>query len=710
MNKSNLLSFVRFKPMVSVVMILLLLGAIGITTYQIQFRQDSRSRAEFNAIPLHTITQLFPGTLESEKSFHGKGNVYAPEVLYENGTYKMWYGGQGTDGRDQIHYAESSNGVNWNKLGVVLSNKNPKNINGGKDSNHINDPSIVKVNGTYYMFYTDAYAGEFDKISLATSTDGRTWTKKQTVLRPILNPPYLWTTDRVSRPTVLHENGIFKMWFDTFCIPKTEYNGACDPEKKYYPWPQRHIGYATSSDGYTWSMHPTPVFNGGAIDVVKYADTYFMVHESKIGTYIATSKDGLTWVDRGLWYGKSGKALDQSGHITPFIFISPLENKPTAMFFGAAGSPTGSWDQNSVAVIRLAGTELDQYINFPPQGNFDRANCEVLAGYACDMNTGEGPIQVDIYDGSTFVTSVSTTYDRKSDPFYTGSGGQSSQQIEQQLSKECSPTGNVNKIIGWKIATPNVLKDGKQHTLHAYAINTPAGANKKLTYYYTPTNYASTTPYVITCTATPTPSGQLSASPNPCSIPWNQPGCVSTISWTSTNTPSVTIRVESGTLFASGGSTGSATTGSWIGDAGTTFIMYAANGNELHRLKVNAVRQPSPTPILPTNTPTPLPTRIPPPTNTPTATPTPLASTATPTSTPLPTNTPTAIVTAGPTNTPAPIAGDVNGDKTVNIIDYNIILNNFGKTGATIPGANVTEPLWKVDIYDYNLVLRNYSN
>ena len=48
----------------------------------------------------------------------------------------MWYGGQGRDGHDRIHLAESDDGVNWVRRGVVLDNG---------EANHVNDPSVVKV-------------------------------------------------------------------------------------------------------------------------------------------------------------------------------------------------------------------------------------------------------------------------------------------------------------------------------------------------------------------------------------------------------------------------------------------------------------------------------------------------------------------------------------------------------------------------------------
>src|SRR5688500_2809254 len=54
---------------------------------------------------------LLRGEGEAEEAApHGRGNVYAPDVLVEGGVYRMWYGAQGRDGHDRILYAESRDG------------------------------------------------------------------------------------------------------------------------------------------------------------------------------------------------------------------------------------------------------------------------------------------------------------------------------------------------------------------------------------------------------------------------------------------------------------------------------------------------------------------------------------------------------------------------------------------------------------------------
>jgi hypothetical protein len=123
-------------------------------------------------VPLGPILE---GEVGSELAPHGEGNVYAPDVHVEGSRYRMWYGGQGRDGHDRIHLAESDDGNRWARKGVVLEDLT---------ANHVNDPSIVRVGDKYFMYYTRAVRGVIDEIALATSTGGVRWGRKGVVLRP----------------------------------------------------------------------------------------------------------------------------------------------------------------------------------------------------------------------------------------------------------------------------------------------------------------------------------------------------------------------------------------------------------------------------------------------------------------------------------------------------------------------------------------------
>jgi len=272
---------------------------------------------------------------------HGAGNAYAPEIFIEDGVYRMWYGAQARDGHDRIHLAESADGVSWEPKGVVLDHGS---------ANHVNDPSVVKVGDTFFLYYTRAPVDVRDEIALATSTDGVTWQEEGTVLGP--GADGAWDSLLVGRPSVLHENGRFRMWYDgrrdlpigapADGVPKSDRS-------------VRAVGYAESGDGLTWTRPQTePVFgeDAGGVHVVRVGATLVMTSESREGTRLATSPDGLAWKSEGLFAERSGNDIDRFGHVTPFLLV---EAESVALFIGAALS--ASWDRNRIVRVPLSAPQ-----------------------------------------------------------------------------------------------------------------------------------------------------------------------------------------------------------------------------------------------------------------------------------------------------------------------------------------------------------------
>jgi hypothetical protein len=144
---------------------------------------------------------------------------YSPSVMLD-GKYRMWWcGADGTFGPgDRILYATSSslngpfkapNGAAYN---VVFS---PTGSSTGFDGLHTCDPSVVRVNGVYYMYYSGLgkAAGAMTDIGLATSTDGITWTRANHG-NPIIVPAQKQNTGNqygAGQPTVSYYKGQFYM-------------------------------------------------------------------------------------------------------------------------------------------------------------------------------------------------------------------------------------------------------------------------------------------------------------------------------------------------------------------------------------------------------------------------------------------------------------------------------------------------------------------
>ncbi|MCC6690266.1 MAG: T9SS type A sorting domain-containing protein [Bacteroidia bacterium] len=145
----------------------------------------------------------------------------SPSVLFEGGIYKMWFtapdlviNGQPTDGKGNIGYATSPNGINW------TVNPSPVLIAGDQsnwDSASIAEPSVLKIGATYYMFYSalDQWKAENFQVGYAWSSDGISWTKS--AQNPVLKIGNKSQWDRywASHPGVMFDSvdNKLKMWY-----------------------------------------------------------------------------------------------------------------------------------------------------------------------------------------------------------------------------------------------------------------------------------------------------------------------------------------------------------------------------------------------------------------------------------------------------------------------------------------------------------------
>lgn len=100
------------------------------------------------------------------------GGVFAPAIMYENGTWRMLYRAYGKDKISRLGYAESYDGLTWRK------DTTPRVI---PDDTHleysgIEDPRIVKLDDKYYITYT-AYSDKTrfvkTRIRILETTDFR---------------------------------------------------------------------------------------------------------------------------------------------------------------------------------------------------------------------------------------------------------------------------------------------------------------------------------------------------------------------------------------------------------------------------------------------------------------------------------------------------------------------------------------------------------
>jgi len=128
--------------------------------------------------------------------------------MYENGEYHMWYGGwRGTYNRSRsalvnIGYASSADGVHWAKSGNPVST-----------GIWAEDFVVLKSDTTYYLYAEDEFTGDGDgaHIDLYTSTNKINWSHGGTVLA---RGSRGWENDDVGTPVVWKEGNTWYMLYE----------------------------------------------------------------------------------------------------------------------------------------------------------------------------------------------------------------------------------------------------------------------------------------------------------------------------------------------------------------------------------------------------------------------------------------------------------------------------------------------------------------
>lgn len=168
---------------------------------------------------------LQPGPSEAWDSYQ-----ITPGHVVWNGTYyQMWYRGKGTQSDPgAFGLAVSSDGVSWTKYAG-----NPVMTPSSADVRYFQYPYVIKVGGTFMMWFTQLMGGGELSIYSAASPDGISWTQQS---NPVLTPsPGGWDSASVYSASVIYNADSYQMF----------YSGGSGSLAS--------IGYATSTDGVTWT-------------------------------------------------------------------------------------------------------------------------------------------------------------------------------------------------------------------------------------------------------------------------------------------------------------------------------------------------------------------------------------------------------------------------------------------------------------------------
>jgi predicted GH43/DUF377 family glycosyl hydrolase len=159
--------------------------------------------------------------------------VHPGALMYENGHYYMFYSGwSDPNGRWDVGYAESADGINWNK------HPSPVLMGTSGWEYQIGPSSAIKIDSTYYLYYYMRNSSN-RRIGLATSTDRINWSRYPG--NPIMTYDEPWEEGGVHYPSVYKNGNQYVMIFMNAIATG--------------------FGRAISADGINWEKDDTnPIF------------------------------------------------------------------------------------------------------------------------------------------------------------------------------------------------------------------------------------------------------------------------------------------------------------------------------------------------------------------------------------------------------------------------------------------------------------------
>ena len=144
-----------------------------------------------------------------------KGSVMNPCVLWDKDEkiFKMWYAAGEQFEPDVLCYAESKDGINWERYAnnPILEKSNEK-----YDQCKVGGCDILKENDRYYMFYIGYQNVDTARVCMAESNDGiHNWVRSMD--NPVISPEKnSWDADAVYKPTVAlnKQKNKLLMWYN----------------------------------------------------------------------------------------------------------------------------------------------------------------------------------------------------------------------------------------------------------------------------------------------------------------------------------------------------------------------------------------------------------------------------------------------------------------------------------------------------------------
>ena len=295
--------------------------------------------------------------------------ICEPNILYEEGVFKVWFSQMFPRGRETaLGYATSEDGFHWTKY--------PQNPVLAMENGDVHRPSVMKHEGTYYAF--GVQHEQADDNGPATmrrwaSQDGIAWGDE----RLIMTADQHWENGGLSNmAVVVDEDGTWQMLYTG---PDAAIGGC--------------FGYAHSQDGLAWTKYEgnpvIPDIYGGDPELVRIGDRYYTWHCEALDSLrirCRWSDDMIHWHtiyndpqinytqpwERGVPEDEGGTTAGYYGHLTDAT-LCEAEGKVFLMYQGA---------QTPFGIATFDGTfaDLAERLEHPPLARWDESPYGMVEG------------------------------------------------------------------------------------------------------------------------------------------------------------------------------------------------------------------------------------------------------------------------------------------------------------------------------------------
>ena len=272
----------------------------------------------FNSVAQNLWMKYYDNPVMIGDPYSWYGNLSAPSVISDQDTFKMWFRGYTTGLNQQIGYAWSLNGWDWDMdtLPVILVGSP-----GAWDESKT-PGRVIRMNDTLKMWYLGTPDNDVYQTGYAWALDERNWHLNQ---KPVLTPgpPGSWDDKYVCGGTVAHDGAMYHMYY----LGKDNIG-------------DEGIGYAWSNNGTDWTKYPGnpilgPSGTSGSYYHLRLIPSSIHLKDSTVYLYVA--------------------GYDVNGYVRIGYFVTEQGNW-TNLTVGSFGQPvldvgaSGAWDDRRVTL------------------------------------------------------------------------------------------------------------------------------------------------------------------------------------------------------------------------------------------------------------------------------------------------------------------------------------------------------------------------